>query len=106
MFPGFVTDPPIIRSSFARINVWGSVAAQWAYVVIGPMPISVIVSSGFSRRRRRISRWEGVVEGVKRCSVVGGESVVAGVALVVKTSKVGGASNRCFHVSGGERCLC
>jgi len=51
-------------TSLARRKVSASVAAARARLVRGPMAMMVMVLGGLVRRRRRISRWEGVGEGV------------------------------------------
>lgn len=63
-FPTSCTAPPITITSCTRRKVSGSVAAARATLVMGPMTTSLIVSGSFSRRRRRISRWAGVLLGV------------------------------------------
>lgn len=74
-----------------------------AKVVSGPMAMRVMVSGGSVSRMRRISRWDGEEEGMKRLWVVDGGSVwVAEAAVEVKRVPGGGGSKRCFQVSDGE----
>lgn len=56
IFPGTEIAPPMTTTSFTRRKVSGSVAAAMARFVRGPIATIVIVSGGFSWRRRRISR--------------------------------------------------
>jgi len=51
-------------TSLVSRKVSRSVAAARARLVRGPMAMMVIVSGGLVRRRRRISWWAGVWEGV------------------------------------------
>lgn len=54
-FPSMSIAPPITTTSLTFRNVSGSSAAASAKLVNGPIAIIVIVSGGFSRRRRSIS---------------------------------------------------
>ena len=65
-FPGTEMAPPMMRIDLARVRVWGACEAARARLVRGPMAMIDIVFGGFSSRRRRISRWEGRSDGVKR----------------------------------------
>jgi len=104
--PGSVTAPPITKSAFARMKVWGDRAAARAKVVRGPMAIRVIVSGGFVERISRMREGEGVGEGLKRWECEGGVVWVVDVAVAVRMSSEGGwggvGSKRWSQVSAGE----
>ncbi|KAI5305463.1 hypothetical protein KEM55_008983 [Ascosphaera atra] len=85
--------------SLTRRKVSGSSRRAWARLVRGPMATMVIVSGSFSRRRRRISQWEGCLEGMKGFVFSEKEAVDARLAASVGQ----GAWKACSQASCGER---
>src|SRR5277367_1430387 len=103
-FPVASTAPPIVTTSFTLRNTSGSSAAARAQFVSGPMATMVIVSGSFSRKILSISLWAGWDDALKE--KVGSVRFPVSFAASVIIESGGGCSNKCFHVSSGERCGC
>lgn len=99
IFPSTSIAPPITTTSFAFRNVSGSSAAARARFVKGPTDTIVIVSTGFSRSRRRISLCAGVTEAVNDDD---GEASSRASAICSGVAFSGGGWNKVFHASDGE----
>jgi hypothetical protein len=103
-FPVASTAPPIVTTSFTLRNASGSSAAARAQFVSGPMATMVIVSGSFSRKILSISLCAGWDDALKE--KVGSVRFPVSFAASVIIESGGGCSNKCFHVSSGERCGC
>lgn len=103
-FPVASTAPPIVTTSFALRNASGSSVAARAQFVSGPMATMVIVSGSFSRKILSISLCAGSDDALKE--KVGSARFPVSFAASVIIESAGGCSNKCFHVSSGERCGC
>jgi hypothetical protein len=103
-FPVASRAPPIVITSFTLINASGSSAAARAQFVSGPMATMVIVSGSFSRKILSISLCAGWEDALKEKVGSGKFPMFFAASVIIESG--GGCSNKCFHVSSGERCGC